>query len=242
MPNYNNTVIYKIVCKDETIIDNYIGHTTDFRARILQHKNRCNNMKDIGYNIYLYQIIRANGGWDNWSMIMIEEYSCNDKNEASIRERYWIENLKSSLNTEIPSRTKKEYQQQNAEKLKEYRKEYCKQNAEKLKEYQQKNAEKIREQKKEYYEQNAEKIREQKKEYYEQNKHKNAEKLKEKEKKYRQQNAEKIEEKRKQKITCECGCVLRKDTLRKHQQSQKHKDLLEKLISNEAVENSAIHS
>ena len=38
-------------------------------------------------------MIRKNGGWENWCMIEIEKYPCNDKNEAKARERYWLETL-----------------------------------------------------------------------------------------------------------------------------------------------------
>ena len=38
-------------------------------------------------------MIRENEGWNNWSMIEIEKYPCNDKNEACARERYWYELL-----------------------------------------------------------------------------------------------------------------------------------------------------
>jgi hypothetical protein len=33
MPNYQNTVIYKIVCNDLSIKDLYVRHTTNFRKR-----------------------------------------------------------------------------------------------------------------------------------------------------------------------------------------------------------------
>ena len=96
-------------------------------------------------------------------------------------------------NKEKIKEKKKEYYEQNKEKIKEKNKEYYEQNKEKIKEYQEQNKEKI----KEYYEQNKEKI----KEYREQNKEKikeyreqNKEKIKEKKKEYREQNKEKIKE------------------------------------------------
>ena len=36
--NYDNTHLYKIVCKDLDITDMYIGHTTDFASRKSRHK------------------------------------------------------------------------------------------------------------------------------------------------------------------------------------------------------------
>jgi alpha-galactosidase/6-phospho-beta-glucosidase family protein len=57
----------------------------------------------------VYSTIRDNGGWDNWEMIEIEKYNCNDSNEATARERHWYETLQAKLNMIYPNRTHKEY-------------------------------------------------------------------------------------------------------------------------------------
>jgi hypothetical protein len=215
----------------------YIGHTTDFERRFNNHKLRCNH---INNNIKGYNFIRENGGWENWNMIKIENFSCNNKKEAEERERYWIDELKSSLNMKIPSRTKKEiceasrknareYYKKNTNKIKEYQKKYNIENADKVKE-------RHKEYHKEYYLENVDKIKEKDRKYREQN----TDIIKEKDRKYREQNANIIKEKAKESITCECGCELRKDTLKRHQKSQKHKNLLEKLITNNGLTNSIV--
>ena len=107
--DYSKTIIYKICCKDINISDIYVGHTTDFIRRKAVHKSDCNNPNSKNYNHYVYQFIRDNRGWENWDMVEIEKYNCNDRLEACKRERYWIEELKSILNKNIPSRTKKEF-------------------------------------------------------------------------------------------------------------------------------------
>ena len=91
--DYSKTIIYKIKCNDELVLDFYVGHTTCFKSRKYMHKSHCktNTLK-------LYQMIRANGGWQNWSMIEIELYPCNSSTEARIREQYWIDELKAKLN------------------------------------------------------------------------------------------------------------------------------------------------
>ena len=99
--NYQDTVIYKIVCKDLSVADCYVGHTTSFAKRKARHKYRCHNQAD-GANFKIYKVIRDNGGWDNWSMVEIEKYPCNDSNEACARERYWYEQLYSTMNTNKP--------------------------------------------------------------------------------------------------------------------------------------------
>ena len=70
--NYLNTVIYKIVCNDLNITDCYVGNTTKFTNRKSGHKYSCITPEDRGYNYNVYQCIRHNGGWDNWSMVEIE--------------------------------------------------------------------------------------------------------------------------------------------------------------------------
>lgn len=47
-------------------------------------------------------------GLENVRIELIEEYPCSNKKELEDRERYWIENLKPSLNKNIPSRTMEE--------------------------------------------------------------------------------------------------------------------------------------
>jgi hypothetical protein len=99
--NYNNTVIYKIVCRDLSVKDVYVGHTTDFKNRKNQHKTICNREKEDNIS-KKYDFIRNHGGWENWEMVEIEKYPCNDSNEATARERYYCELLNSTLNTNRP--------------------------------------------------------------------------------------------------------------------------------------------
>jgi len=152
---YENTIIYKLCCLNPEITDEYVGHTTDFTNRKRAHKNACNNPNYKDYNYKVYQFIRDNGGFENWKMIMLEEYKCQNKLQASQRERYWFETLKATLNTEIPSRTKQEWDEDNKEKRAEYKHQWYLYNKEILieqnKQYKLQNKEKIAEQNKQYY-------------------------------------------------------------------------------------------
>jgi hypothetical protein len=134
MSEYNNSVIYKIYCKDDNITDIYIGSTTNFKDRKQMHKHYCNTRDYL-----VYQFIRQNGGWDNWDMEIIEEYPCDNRKELLKRERYWIEHFNASLNKIIPGRSKAEidrkYYQENIDKERERRRKYYHQNREKRKEY-----------------------------------------------------------------------------------------------------------
>jgi hypothetical protein len=134
--NYSNGLIYKIVCNNPEITDCYVGSTTNFKQRKTEHKSDCNNEKRKNYNYRIYQTIRANGGWQNWSMLEVEKYSCNDKRELHSRERYWLEQLKANLNCRIPTRTEIEYRKNNKHILKEYFKDYYQENKDKIKEQQ----------------------------------------------------------------------------------------------------------
>ena len=212
--------IYKICCDDCDYV--YVGSTKAFRERKAQHKRTCSNEKERNYNLKLYQTIRNNGGWDNWRMTPIEEYECENFTQARIREEYWRQEQKADLNMRkafvSTTEYKKEYRQQNKDKIKEWNKDYKDKHKDELKEHYYKNRDKIAEQKKEYYELNQDKL----KEYRDQNK----DKKREYDKKYREQNEDKLKEYSKEKITCDCGCIVSRIHLARHQRTPKHIKLL----------------
>ena len=133
--------IYKIICKDETINEIYVGSSGDFKTRLKKHKSRCNNQKCIGYNLKVYQFIREHGGWDNWNMIKIIDVDCEDKSELRYYEQLYISSLNPTLNCnksyikeEERKEYNKEYTEKNKEKRKENMKEHYQQNKNKIKE------------------------------------------------------------------------------------------------------------
>ena len=209
--DYSHTIIYKICCNDISINDIYVGHTTNFIKRKYQHKTCCTNE-----NTRVYQKIRETGGWNNWSMIQIEEYNCTNKREAEMRERYWIEKLNATLNCINPITTKEEILENakkkyegNKDKKIQYQTQYAEENKEKIKIYQD-----------EYREKNKEKLYEQKKEYREKHKEEAKNNLKE----WRQLNKDKIKEQKAQIIICECGNQYTFGNKHRHLQSKKHVD------------------
>ena len=153
--DYSKVVIYKIVCNDLNVTNCYVGHTTDFKSRKNCHKSDCNNEKKQHYNLKIYKSIRDNGGWENWSMIEVEKYPCNDANEARKKEREWFEKLKANLNCDVPGRTQKEYCKDNRDKINEKQSEYNKDNRDKINkrqsEYNEKNRDKINARRRERY-------------------------------------------------------------------------------------------
>lgn len=105
MPDYQKTTIYKLCCKDPEVTDIYVGSTCNFRKRKHQHKSNSLNMNKRDYKNYVYQIIRKSGGFENWDMILIEVFPCNNKLEKAQRERLWMDHLKPTLNKQVPWRS-----------------------------------------------------------------------------------------------------------------------------------------
>ena len=159
MPNYTESMIYKLCCKDTTIEEIYIGSTISFRNRKRAHKKDCNTINRKSHNYKVYQFIRDNGGWDNWDMILIAKVNCNDKLELRKKEREFMEEYKPSLNMVKAQRDEEE--------KKEYHKEYHKTNRKEIlkkqKEKYENNKEEMLEKQKKYRETNREDINKKKK-------------------------------------------------------------------------------
>jgi hypothetical protein len=220
--DYAKTVIYKIVCNNLNITECYVGHTTDFVRRKQGHKNRCINEKGKKYNLKLYRIIRDNGCWDNYSMVEIEKYPCNDANEACAKEREWYEKLNSSLNTIFPQRSVEERYIANKDELaikhKKYRIDNKDEIAIKKNIYAVENREKIAVHKKQYYDNNRAVILENVNKYMKEN----VNIMKERSKIYRENHKDEIKEKQSRRIICECGKEINLNHKFRHLKSNIH--------------------
>jgi hypothetical protein len=100
--DYSNTLFYKIFCKDISITDVYIGHTTNFVQRKSGHKQSCVNPKSSNYKLKLYNVIRENGGWTNWQMDIIAYHHCKDQYEARTKEQEYFILYNATLNSIEP--------------------------------------------------------------------------------------------------------------------------------------------
>jgi hypothetical protein len=192
MIDYVKTIIYKIYCKDEKIKECYVGHTTNFKQRKIEHKYACCNQNSKSHNSKVYAFIRNNGGFDNWDFVEIEKFPCKSKYEAHMRENYWYFNLKADLNTIAPSfdfekekirenkkrvinqlnalfneierkTERQKYLEENAEQIKEHKKEV-------VKEYTKNNRDRINARAREYNQNTKERRAELSKIYYEKRK------------------------------------------------------------------------
>ena len=123
MPDYSNSVIYKIVCKDVSIREIYIGSTKDYIDRKYKHKSSCNVVNNEHYNVLVYKFIRDHGGWDNWKMIELYKYPCESKEELEQEERRGWDKFNcyfTMLNGRKPYRYKEERKEYLNQKSKEW--------------------------------------------------------------------------------------------------------------------------
>jgi hypothetical protein len=86
MPDYKKAVIYTI--SNDT--DIYVGSTCNNIQRKYHHKTASKNPKNKEYNKSLYTFIRANGGWDAFTMKIIKEFPCENKIQLLIEENIHI--------------------------------------------------------------------------------------------------------------------------------------------------------
>ena len=143
MVNYQNGKIYTIRCRsDENLI--YVGSTSQtLSQRMTLHRSCCK--RGDGCSLYDYII---DNDWSDFYIELYEKYPCNDKAELCKREGEIIRQI-GTLNKCIAGRTKKEWYEDNADKIKENKKEY-----------RQENIDIIKEKRKKYYEKNSDIIKE----------------------------------------------------------------------------------
>jgi hypothetical protein len=146
--DYSKSIIYKIACKDELVNFTYIGSTTCKYNRFAQHKSDCNNIKSPRYKLPMYEFIRNNGNWNNFVILLVEEFCCENKRQLEQREQYWkdlyVDNIEKQssfkrafLSPEQKAELNKKYYQDNKEEIKKQKRdEYAKDKSYKQKYYQ----------------------------------------------------------------------------------------------------------
>jgi hypothetical protein len=147
MNKYNNSKIYKLVCNNTGLI--YYGSTIQ-----PLHQRKCGHKKDYKKFLnkkcnYITSFKIIEGG--NYDIILVEEISCENREQLEAKERFYIDN-NICVNKNIPART-----------IEEKRLLYLLQK----KEHYDNNKEEMIERSKKYYEANKEKISLRKKELYE---------------------------------------------------------------------------
>lgn len=173
MPDYKKTKIYYI----EVGNDRYYGHTTQRlcsrKAGHIQY-----GLKHPTQRVYK-AILDAGMNIQDLTLTLVEHYPCNSKQEAILRERYYIKKF-STLNQAIPLRSRKEYYQDNKEVIKEKVRQARRDNPEKFKEQDKRkhlkqketNPERLKEYSRKYLNENREKERHRLKEWASNNREK----------------------------------------------------------------------
>ena len=95
---YERFVIYKIYQPEipEMI---YVGGTTNFSQRKSNHKKNTTNRVSKKYHYPLYQYIRNCGGFDKFTIEIVEKCPCKTKMDTLRKEQEIIDFLKPQLNT-----------------------------------------------------------------------------------------------------------------------------------------------
>ena len=187
---YKNGKIYKIW--NSVNNDIYVGSTySDLCKRMAKHRDALTVEKLQQRSLYK---LMAELGKDKFHIELIEDYPCDNKEQLRKREGHFIRIL-GTLNMKIENRTRKERDDTNKDKIKQYMETYREEKKEHIlhtaKEYRENNKDKI----KQYKIDNKDYILAQNKEYYERTK----------EHKQEYQKSEKVKAWKNAKIECPCG-------------------------------------
>ena len=83
---YSNTVIYEVKCKNKRCKYVHIAGTTSFTKIKHYYKKSYYDNNPTKLN----EEIKANGGWDNWNINILEYYNnCSSKTELNNRIKEW---------------------------------------------------------------------------------------------------------------------------------------------------------
>mgnify|MGYP003651630691 CR=1 FL=1 len=111
---YDNVLVYKLSCKNPSVLPFYIGSTTDLYKRIATHKHCC---KVSTKERYLYKFINDFGGFENWKFDILSRQKNKTLEEKKTSEKAFIDMYNPQLNKTVIGRTRKEYQRDNREKI-----------------------------------------------------------------------------------------------------------------------------
>ena len=121
MVNYSNTKIYKIESSQGPKI--YIGSTSQkyLSKRMEEHRSHYKSWKEGKRRKTRSFELFEEYGVESCSIILLESFPCDSKDEAHAREAYHIKTV-DCVNRTIPQRTKKEYLEDNKDYIREQKK------------------------------------------------------------------------------------------------------------------------
>ena len=117
--------IYKLYSKDPEIKNIYIGCTKRLLSHMTKHYYQCHTSNTTQHNAYVYRFIREHGGWNNWTYEILKTVTLTTMEQRKLKQHY-IETLKATLNTYLPTRTDRE-RKSNARRKARYAKQQQKQ-------------------------------------------------------------------------------------------------------------------
>lgn len=197
--DYSKSLIYKIEHLDNPELV-YVGSTVNIIKRRNHHKSDYNNEKSKRHNLKIYRMMRENGGWECFKMVVIKEYPCNTRIELEIEEEKCRKELQATLNTLRCHITKEEKKEIGLK----YRLENIDVVLEKQRQYRLENKDVINENQRQKYLENKDIINEKQRQTYLENK-------------------DVINENRGQKIKCDiCNCSFSKSFIYRHNKTKKH--------------------
>jgi hypothetical protein len=92
--DYSKTLIIKIVSKDLKYKDFFLDYCQGLKNKIYLLKKQSEDENHKKYNSVMNKFIREYGGWDNFDVIIVEEYKeCKNPSDAKLRLRYWYDKI-----------------------------------------------------------------------------------------------------------------------------------------------------
>ena len=100
--------IYKLYSKDPEINEIYIGCTKRLLRHMTKHYYVCHISTTPQHIAYVYRLIRERGWRNDWTYAIFETATLTTMEQRKLKRRY-IETLKATLNTYLPTRTDREW-------------------------------------------------------------------------------------------------------------------------------------
>ena len=131
MVNYENGKIYKIESHSGDMI--YIGSTTKkyLSQRMDTHRTQYKRWKNGKYQLVTSFKLFDEYGVENCNIVLLELFPCESKDMLLSREAHYIRTL-DCVNKKIPGRTRKEWREDNKDKITEDKKQYYEDNKDKI--------------------------------------------------------------------------------------------------------------
>jgi hypothetical protein len=227
MTNYQNGKVYMIEALNAEEGDIYVGSTAKqyLSQRMEKHRTSYKLWKEGKATFVSAYDLFDRYGVENCSIMLLETYPCNSRDELRGREGFHMRSLE-CVNKRVEGRTNKEWREDNKEIIKQKKHDYHLNNKEALnaisREYRETHVEELKEKQRQHYQKNKEIVDARNKQYAESHKEELA--------KYKKEHYEKNKLRLQEKITCECGSTCSRGSMSGHKKTLIHKNFENSLI------------